>query len=608
MTSKDFVGLLRCKEDLIDAQVRCIDNPALVKIAEDYHEKVAVASLKALELVDDSLAARCEILYRLFSENSDELPDEFNIASLRDESQMVKKAHLPLNNRDDPTDPQVGGMLQQEQMPNPVEAPAEVDPRNQLRQLLLRQIRNAQLALTNAIPDNITARLAAAFTRANMERGAQVVIPLLFQLIRFSYSALSFSVINLVSETTEARGIIREMDFSLLHRVELEAFNKTTQIIEETIVILRARPASAATAQEILVLQALLAERTQLHNDYRKVGKEGIMGGVLLRSVFEVTKKTIWSIIYVVFLPVIGYDGIIYLFKKLGDLLDNVSGGNFYSLLSSLQDVYGLSEAAASGLGQVRDVTAAGLGQARGAAGAALQELDPENRIGGLMNVIGGAVQDARVAAQVGARGAIDMVLSNPTGAGAASAVQNAAAAAAAAISNRLPTSAGTAEVIGEWLTPSGINKKIRWLLKNTWRVYFVIPVIVRNYLWLISFIWSLIYSINTSVSNNSNEAEIALRRIYVADAARLNAEARGLGNAAVVANANARNGNGSYYYANNGFGSGMFVPAGVVRAPAAPLAPDATVYNRVRRWTGLGGKRRTRKHKEKKRAHNTRK
>jgi hypothetical protein len=602
MASEIFVGLLKCKEDLIDAQVRCIDNPALVKIAEDYHEKVAVASIKALELVDDSLAAKCEILYRLFSENSGELPDEFDMASLRDESQKVKNVLPTLNNRGDPGPLNMrGGMLQQEQIP----PEAEVDPRNQLRQLLLRQVRNAQLALTNAIPANMSARLTAAFTRANMEQGLRVIIPLLYQLIRFSYSALSFSVRNLLSETTEARSIIREMDFGLLHGVELEAFNKTKQIIEETIVILRAR---RAAAQEILVLQALLAERTQLHNDYRKVGKEGIMGGVLLRSVFEVTKKTIWSIIYVVFLPVIGYDGIIYLFKKLGDLLDKVSGGNFYSLLSSLQDVYGLSEAAATGLGQVRDVTAAGLGQVRDVAGAALQEVDPENRIGGLMGAIGEAVKGIRDAAQVGAQGAVEMVLANPTGASTAVAVQNAAAAAAAAISNRLPTSAGAAEVIGEWLTPSGINKKIRWLLKNTWRVYFVIPVIVRNYLWLISFIWSLVYSINTSVSNNSNEAEIALRRIYVADAARLNAEARGLGNAAVVANANARNGNGSYYYANNGFGSGMFVPGGVVQAPAAPLAPDATVYNRVRRWTGLGGKRRTRKHKEKKRAHNTRK
>jgi len=606
MTSENFAGLLKCKEDLIDAQVRCIDNPALAKIAEEYHEKVAVASIKALELVDDSLAARCEILYRLFSENSDELPDEFDIASLRDESQIVKKGLLTLNNRGDPRPLNMqGGMLQQEQIPPPQ---AEVDPRNQLRQLLLRHARNASLALRNAIPDNLSERLAAAFTRANMEQGLRVIIPLLFQLIRFSYSALSFSVRNLLSETTEARSIIREMDFGLLHGVELEAFNKTTQIIEETIVILRARRAASATAQEILVLQALLAERTQLHNDYRKVGKEGIMGGVLLRSVFEVTKKTIWSIIYVLFIPIIGYDGIIYLFKKLGDLLDNVSGGNFYSLLSYLQDVYGLSEAAATGLGQVRDVTAAGLGQARGAAGAALQELDPENKIGGLMGAIGEAVKGVRDAAQVGAQAAVEMVLANPTGASAAVAVQNAAAAAAAAISNRLPTSAGTAEAIREWLTPSGINKKIRWLLKNTWRVYFVIPVIVRNYLWLISFIWSLVYSINTSVSNNSNEAEITLRRIYVAAAARLNAQVRDLGNAAVVANANARNGNGAYYYANNGMGSGMFVPAGVVQAPAAPLPPDATVYNRVRRWTGLGGKRRTRKHKEKKRSRSMRK
>lgn len=600
MASENFVGLLRCKEDLIDAQVRCLDNPAIAKIAEEYHEKVAVASIKALELVDDSLAARCEILYRLFSENSDELPDEFNIASLRDESQMVKKGLLTLNNRGDRGDPSPlnmqGGMLQQEQIPPPE---AEVDPRNQLRQLLLRHARNAELALRNAIPDNLSERLAAAFTRANMEQGLRVIIPLLYQLIRFSYSALSFSLRNILSETTEARSIIREMDFGLLHGVELEAFNKTKQIIEETLVILRAR---RAAAQEIAVLEALLAERTQLHNDYRKVGKEGIMGGVLLRSVFEVTKKTIWSIIYVVFLPVIGYEGIIYLFKKLGDLLDKVSGGNFYSLLSSLQDVYGLSESAATGLGQVRDVTAVGLGQARDAAGAALQELDPENKIGGLMGAIGEAVKGVRDAAQVGAQGAVEMVLANPTGASAAAVVQNAAASAAAAISNRLPTSSGTAEAIGEWLTPSGINKKIRWLLKNTWRVYFVIPVIVRNYLWLISFIWSLIYSINTSLSNNSNEAEIALRRIYVADAARLNAQARGLGNAAVLASVNAGD-NAAYYYPNNGMGSGVFIPSALVRGPAGP-----TLYNRVRGWTGLGGKRITRKHKQKRRAHNTRK
>ena len=622
MASENFAGLLKCKEDLIDAQVRCLDNPALAKIAEEYHEKVAVASIKALELVDDSLAARCEILYRLFSENSDELPDEFNMASLRDESQMVKKVLPTLNNRGDRGDPSPlnmqGGMLQQEQMPPPGE---EVDPRNQLRQLLLRHARNAELALRNAIPDNLSERLAAAFTRANMEQGLRVIIPLLYQLIRFSYSALSFSLRNILSETPEARGIIREMDFGLLHGVEVEAFNKTKQIIEETIVILRAR--NPVPLQEITALENLLVARTELNNNYKKFGKEGFFGGVLLRSVFEVTRKTVWSIILAVFLPVVGYEMLKRIFTMLGNLLNNLSGGNLYDLLDTLQSVYGLPDAAAAGLGQARDMAAAAAGQVGDAAGAALEQVDPDNILGGLANRIGGAAQDAKIAAQVEVNGAVNNILSgwrgvilaNPTAAsaaeGAASLAQGAASlarGAAASISNQLPRSSNITRMMRTWLTASGREQNIKWFLTNIWRVYFIIPETVRNYLWIISFILSFFYSVSTAYSNNSNVGEAELRRRYVADAARLNAQARGLGNAAVVANVNARNGNGAYYYANNGMGSGMFVPSGVVQAPAAPLPPDATVYNRVRRWTGLGGKRITRKHKQKRRAHNTRK
>lgn len=607
MASENFASLLKCKEDLIDAQVRCIDNPALAKIAEEYHEKVAVASIKALELVDDSLAARCEILYRLFSENSDELPDEFDMASLRDESQMVKKGLLTLNNRGDPGPLNMrGGMLEQEQMPPPE---AEVDPRNQVRQLLLRLARNAELALRNSIPDNLSGRLAAAFTRANMEQGLRVIIPLLYQLIRFSYSALSFSLRNILSETPEARGIIREMDFGLLHGVEVEAFNKTKQIIEETILILRAR--NPVPLQEITALENLLIARTELHNNYKKFGKEGIFGGVLLRSVFEVTRKTVWSIIMAVFIPIVGYEILKKIFTMLGNLLNNLSGGNLYDLLDTLQSVYGLPDAAAAGLGQARDMAAAGLGQARDAAGAALEQVDPENILGGLANRIGGAAQDAKVAAQVGWNGAVNNILANPTAAsaaqGAASLAQGAASlaqGAAASISNQLPRSSNIMRVMRTWLTASGREQNIKWFLGNIWRAYFIIPETIRKYLWIVSFLLSLFYSISTAYSNNSNVGELELRRRYVSDAARLNAEARGLGNAGVVASLNTI-GNAAYYYPNNGMGSGMFVPGGVV---AQPLPADATVYNRVRRWTGLGGKRRTRKHKQKRRAHNTRK
>ena len=613
MASENFAGLLRCKEDLIDAQVRCLDNPAIAKIAEEYHEKVAVASIKALELVDDSLAARCEILYRLFSENSDELPDEFNIASLRDESQMVKKGLLTLNNRGDPGPLNMqGGMLQQEQMPPPG---AEVDPRNQLRQLLLRHARNAELALRNAIPDNLSERLAAAFTRANMEQGLRVIIPLLYQLIRFSYSALSFSLRNILSETPEARGIIREMDFGLLHGVEVEAFNKTKQIIEETIVILRAR--NPVPLQEITALENLLVARTELNNNYKKFGKEGFFGGVLLRSVFEVTRKTVWSIILAVFLPVVGYEMLKRIFTMLGNLLNNLSGGNLYDLLDTLQSVYGLPDAAAAGLGQARDMAAAAAGQVGDAAGAALKQADPDNIVGGLANRLGGAAQDAKIAVQVEVNGAVNNILSgwrgvilaNPTAAsaaeGAASLAQGAASlarGAAASISNQLPRSSNIMRIMRTWLTASGREQNIKWFLINIWRVYFIIPETVRNYLWIISFILSFFYSVSTAYSNNSNVGEAELRRSYVADAARLNAQARGLGNAAVVARVNAGD-NAAYYYPNNGMGSGVFIPSALVRGPAGP-----TLYNRVRGWTGLGGKRITRKHKQKRRAHNTRK
>jgi len=610
MTSENFASLLKCKEDLIDAQVRCIDNPALAKIAEEYHEKVAVASIKALELVDDSLAARCEILYRLFSENSDELPDEFDMASLRDESQKVKNVLPPSNNHGDPTHLTMsGGMLQQEQMPPPE---AEVDPRNQLRQLLLIYARNAELALRNAIPDNLSDRLAAAFTRANMEQGMRVIIPLLYQLIRFSYSALSFSLRNILSETPEARGIIRQMDFSLLHGVEMEAFNKTKQIIEETIIILRAR--NPVPLQEITALENLLLARTELHNNYKKFGKEGFYGGVLLRSVFEVTRKTVWSIIMAVFLPIVGYELLKKLFTLLGGLLNNLSGGNLYGLLDSLQGLYGLPDAAAAGLGQARDMAAAGLGQVGDAAGAALEQVDPENILGGLANRLGGAAQDAKVAAQVGWNGAVNNILANSHAAaaaqGAASLAQGAASlaqGAAASISNQLPRSSNIMRVMRSWLTASGREQNIKWFLGNIWRAYFIIPETIRNYLWLISFLLSFFYSVSTAYSNNSNVGEIELRRRYVADAARLNSEVRGLGNAGVVTNVTAGY-NAPYYYPNNGMGSGMFVPRGVVAEPMPPLPPDATVYNRVRRWTGLGGKRRTRKHKEKKRSRSTRK
>jgi len=610
MASENFASLLKCKEDLIDAQVRCIDNPTLAKIAEEYHEKVAVASIKALELVDDSLAARCEILYRLFSENSDELPDEFDMASLRDESQKVKNVLPTLNNRGDPGPLNMrGGMLQQEQMPPPE---AEVDPRNQVRQLLLRLARNAELALRNSIPDNLSGRLAAAFTRANMEQGLRVIIPLLYQLIRFSYSALSFSLRNILSETPEARGFIREMDFGLLHGVEVEAFNKTKQIIEETIVILRAR--NPVPLQEITALENLLIARTELHNNYKKFGKEGFFGGVLLRSVFEVTRKTVWSIIMAVFLPVVGYEMLKKLFTLLGNLLNNLSGGNLYELLDSLQALYGLPDAAAAGLGQARDMAAAGLGQVGDAAGAALEQVDPENILGGLANRIGGAAQDAKVAAQVGWNGAVNNILANSHAAaaaeGAASLAQGAASlaqGAAASISNQLPRSSNIMRVMRSWLTASGREENIKWFLGNIWRAYFIIPETVRNYLWIISFILSFFYSVSTAYSNNSNVGELELRRRYVADALVLNAQARRLGNAGVVASLNTI-GNAAYYYPNNGMGSGMFVPGGVIAEPLPPLSPDATVYNRVRRWTGLGGKRRTRKHKEKKRSRSMRK
>jgi hypothetical protein len=500
-------------------------------------------------------------------------------------------------------------MLEQEQMPPPE---AEVDPRNQVRQLLLRLARNAELALRNSIPDNLSGRLAAAFTRANMEQGLRVIIPLLYQLIRFSYSALSFSLRNILSETPEARGFIRKMDFRLLHGVEVEAFNKTKQIIEETIIILRAR--NPVPLQEITALENLLIARTELHNNYKKFGKEGIFGGVLLRSVFEVTRKTVWSIIMAVFIPIVGYEILKKIFTMLGNLLNNLSGGNLYELLDSLQALYGLPDAAAAGLGQARDMAAAGLGQARGAAGAALEQVDPENILGGLAIRLEGAAQDAKVAAQVRWNGAVNNILANSHAAaaaeGAASLAQGAASlaqGAAASISNQLPRSSNIMRVMRSWLTASGREENIKWFLGNIWKAYFIIPETIRKYLWIVSFLLSLFYSVSTAYSNNSNVGELELRRRYVADALVLNAQARRLGNAGVVASLNTI-GNAAYYYPNNGMGSGMFVPGGVVAEPLPPLSPDATVYNRVRRWTGLGGKRRTRKHKEKKRSRSMRK
>lgn len=359
--------------------------PDIEKSAEIFKDIAEVAVLE-LYKIDEDYGAFTEVFYRLITNESGELKSKIDVEAIKAAVKLKGAKVSAPSNDEDPSNPaMVGGMLNGLRQrfvhalpvpagPVPVGARAapqaivaRYDPRPQI-EMIQNQINAAIQAMGARIPppmlqalitamQRLQALRARALTPENMER-LQRISTTAWQLTQsFSHFAWTNYPLLFQNDSVREEEVLSTINWSLFSTLEEKQYRLTKEFYENLIEMSRNLPAGNARRDNgIRRIEAIMRERTRLHDEIGRSQANPFSRRVLLRSALLATRRIVFWSLFVVFGPRV--------------IVNVIEYGVEYALIPGLNFVLRdaiafllsyINETASTGWKQIYDVARSGL-------------------------------------------------------------------------------------------------------------------------------------------------------------------------------------------------------------------------------------------------------